>query len=34
MMDIGDVIELDQKIEHPLTVKIGDVPKFTVQPGK
>jgi flagellar motor switch protein FliM len=31
---IGDVIELNTRIDDPLTVKIGDVPKFTAQPGK
>ncbi|MFE6167133.1 flagellar motor switch protein FliM [Viridibacillus arvi] len=30
----GDVIQLDQKISQPLTLKVGDIPKFTVQPGK
>jgi flagellar motor switch protein FliM len=34
MLDVGDVIELDQEIDQPLTVKIGDIPKFTGQPGK
>ena len=34
MMNIGDVIELDQKIEDPLILKVGTLPKFTVQPGK
>lgn len=33
-MDIGDVIQLDKKINEPLLLKIGDIPKFTVQPGK
>ncbi|MEJ9280194.1 flagellar motor switch protein FliM [Ureibacillus thermosphaericus] len=33
-MDIGDVIQLDQKISDPLILRIGDIPKFTVQPGK
>ena len=33
-MNIGDVIELDQKIEDPLILKVGTLPKFTVQPGK
>ncbi len=31
---IGDVIQLNQKIEDPLTLKVGNLPKFTVQPGK
>lgn len=34
MMQIGDVIQLEQKIEQPLFLKVGTVPKFTVQPGK
>ncbi|KAB2335428.1 flagellar motor switch protein FliM [Bacillus mesophilum] len=34
MLDIGDVIELDRTIDQPLIIKIGDVPKFTGQPGK
>ncbi|MBD7983538.1 flagellar motor switch protein FliM [Sporosarcina sp. Sa2YVA2] len=29
----GDVISLDTKIEDPLIVKVGDIPKFTAQPG-
>ena len=33
-MNIGDVIQLDQKISDPLILRIGDIPKFTVQPGK
>ena len=34
MMNMGDVIELDQKITNPLILKVGNLPKFTVQPGK
>ncbi|WP_413365509.1 flagellar motor switch protein FliM [Lysinibacillus sp. 3P01SB] len=34
MMNIGDVIELDQKITDPLILKVGTLPKFTAQPGK
>ncbi|TKC18666.1 flagellar motor switch protein FliM [Robertmurraya kyonggiensis] len=34
MLDVGDVIELNQLIEQPLTIKVGDVPKFVGQPGK
>ncbi|UII57419.1 flagellar motor switch protein FliM [Cytobacillus spongiae] len=34
MLDVGDVIELDQTIEDPLTIKVGDIPKFIGQPGK
>ena len=33
-LDAGDVIELNQSIEDPLIVKIGDIPKFVGQPGK
>lgn len=33
-MGIGDVIQLDQKINESLILKVGDIPKFTVQPGK
>ncbi|MET1013992.1 MAG: flagellar motor switch protein FliM [Paenisporosarcina sp.] len=29
-----DVIQLNQKIEDPLVLRIGNVPKFSVQPGK
>ena len=31
---VGDVLELTQKIDEPLTLKVGNLPKFTVQPGK
>lgn len=34
LMQVGDVIQLEQKIENPLILKIGNLPKFTVQPGK
>lgn len=30
----GDVIQLDQNISQPLTVKVDNIPKFTAQPGK
>ena len=33
-MGIGDVIQLDQRIADPLILKVGDLPKFTIQPGK
>ncbi|KAB7708059.1 flagellar motor switch protein FliM [Bacillus aerolatus] len=33
-LSVGDVIELEKRIDEPLTVKIGDIPKFTAQPGK
>lgn len=32
-LQVGDVISLDRKIDDPLIVKIGDIPKFTAQPG-
>ena len=32
-LQAGDVISLDTKIEDPLLVKVGDIPKFTAQPG-
>jgi flagellar motor switch protein FliM len=31
---IGDVIQLNTRIDDPLIVRIGEVPKFTAQPGK
>ncbi|WP_338452057.1 flagellar motor switch protein FliM [Niallia oryzisoli] len=34
MLDIGDVIELNQSIDEPLLLKVGEVPKFVGQPGK
>ncbi|MFJ7735223.1 flagellar motor switch protein FliM [Lysinibacillus sp. NPDC097287] len=34
LMQIGDVIQLDQKIADPLMLRVGTLPKFTVQPGK
>ena len=34
MLDIGDVIELNQSIENPLLIKVGEIPKFIGQPGK
>ncbi|MCK6206209.1 flagellar motor switch protein FliM [Bacillus infantis] len=34
MLDGGDVIELNQAIDAPLRIKIGDIPKFYGQPGK
>ncbi|MBM7701874.1 flagellar motor switch protein FliM [Metabacillus iocasae] len=33
-LDIGDVIRLDQEINEPLIVKVGELPKFLAQPGK
>ncbi len=34
MLSIGDVIEMNTRIDDPLTIKIGEIPKFTAQPGK
>lgn len=34
LLDVGDVIELNKSIDSPLTIKIGEVPKFVGQPGK
>ncbi len=33
-LQYGDVIQLDQKIDQPLNLKVGGIPKFNVQPGK
>ncbi|WP_210363828.1 flagellar motor switch protein FliM [Bacillus sp. REN3] len=34
MLGIGDVIELNQKIDQPMVIKVGEIPKFVGQPGK
>ncbi|WP_163101515.1 flagellar motor switch protein FliM [Peribacillus alkalitolerans] len=34
LLDVGDVIDLNRFIDQPLTIKVGDVPKFEGQPGK
>jgi flagellar motor switch protein FliM len=34
MLEVGDVIELNQQIDKPLLIKVGDIPKFVGQPGK
>ncbi|XXM73529.1 flagellar motor switch protein FliM [Lysinibacillus sphaericus] len=34
MLDSGDVIQLNASIDDPLTIKIGEIPKFTGQPGR
>ncbi|WP_102692656.1 flagellar motor switch protein FliM [Rummeliibacillus pycnus] len=34
LLQYGDVIQLNQKISQPLILKVGGIPKFTVQPGK
>lgn len=33
-LDIGDVIQLNRRIDDPLIVKVGEIPKFTAQPGE
>ncbi|KIL73579.1 flagellar motor switch protein FliM [Bacillus badius] len=33
-LSIGDVIELEKRIDEPLIVKVSDIPKFTAQAGK
>ncbi|HET7579071.1 MAG TPA: flagellar motor switch protein FliM [Bacillales bacterium] len=33
-LDLGDVIELNQAIDKPMRIRVGEVPKFHVQPGK
>jgi len=33
-LEVGDVLPLNQKIDQPLTVKVGDIPKFHAQPGQ
>lgn len=33
-LQLGDVIQLNTKIDDPLTVNVGGIPKFTGQPGK
>lgn len=32
-LQYGDVLQLDQKISDPLTLSVGGIPKFTIQPG-
>jgi flagellar motor switch protein FliM len=32
-LQVGDVISLDRKIDDPLIIKVGNIPKFTGQPG-
>ncbi len=34
MLDTGDVIELNQRIDSPLILKVGGIAKFIGQPGK
>ena len=34
LMQVGDVVQLNQKISQPLILNVGGIPKFTVQPGK
>jgi len=33
-LSVGDSIALTTKIDQPLLLKVGDIPKFLVQPGK
>ena len=33
-LDLGDVLELNTRIDEPLIIKVGEMPKFTAQPGK
>ncbi|MBS4198964.1 flagellar motor switch protein FliM [Bacillus sp. FJAT-49732] len=33
-LSVGDVIELNSRIDDPLTIKVGKKPKFIGQPGK
>ncbi|MBS4217742.1 flagellar motor switch protein FliM [Bacillus sp. FJAT-49711] len=33
-LSLGDVIELNSRIDEPLTIKLGEKPKFIGQPGK
>ena len=33
-LNIGDVIDLTTPMNTPLSIKVGDIPKFTGQPGK
>ncbi|MBS7344545.1 MAG: flagellar motor switch protein FliM [Caryophanon sp.] len=33
-MQVGDVLQLNQKIDDPLLIKVGTLPKFTAQAGK
>ncbi|KIL44895.1 flagellar motor switch protein FliM [Jeotgalibacillus soli] len=34
LLEIGDVLELNQRIDKPVTLRVGDIPKFTAQPGQ
>lgn len=34
LMQVGDVVQLNQKISQPLILNVGGIPKFAVQPGK
>lgn len=33
-LQLGDVISLNTQIDSPLLVRVGEIPKFTAQPGK
>ncbi|WP_404409180.1 flagellar motor switch protein FliM [Jeotgalibacillus malaysiensis] len=34
MLEVGDVLELNHRYDEPVVLKIGDIPKFIVQPGQ
>lgn len=34
LLDVGDVIDLNKQIDAPLTIKVGEIPKYMGQPGK
>lgn len=34
MIQVGDIIQLETKIDSPLELKVGNKPKFITQPGK
>ncbi|WP_313891257.1 flagellar motor switch protein FliM [Psychrobacillus sp.] len=33
-LQIGDVLQINTKIDDPLTIKVGEIPKYKAQPGK
>ncbi|TDL35036.1 flagellar motor switch protein FliM [Jeotgalibacillus sp. S-D1] len=34
LLDVGDVLELNHRFDQPVTLQVGDVPKFSAQPGQ
>ncbi|MEH7385739.1 flagellar motor switch protein FliM [Bacillus sp. JJ1521] len=34
LLDVGDTIQLDKMIQHPIELKVEDIPKFYAQVGK